>query len=49
MNRIKVLIVEDEPHAQSELKRLLAQCGHDILVMDCIDTVEDTIHWINNH
>jgi len=46
---ITVLIVEDEPHAQKELKRLFNNSGHDIRVMECIDSVEDAITWINNN
>lgn len=49
METLSVLIVEDEPHAQKELKRLLSNCGHDLQVIDCIDSVEDTINWINNN
>lgn len=49
MKRINVLIVEDEPHAQKELKRLLANCGHDVHVLECIDSVEEAIYWINNN
>lgn len=49
MDQIKVLIVEDEPHAQKELKRLLNNCKHNIHVMDCIDSVEDAITWINSN
>ena len=46
---INVLIVEDEPHAQKELKRLFNNSGHDINVMECIDNVEDAISWLNNN
>jgi DNA-binding LytR/AlgR family response regulator len=49
MTLIKVLIVEDEPLAQSELKRLLKASGHDIQVLDCIDSVEDAVEWINEN
>jgi len=49
MNRLSVLIVEDEPHAQKELKRLLNNSGHDVNVVNCIDSVEDAITWINNN
>ncbi|MDP2721208.1 MAG: LytTR family DNA-binding domain-containing protein [Bacteroidales bacterium] len=49
MNHISVLIVEDEPHAQNELKRLLAKSGHDVHVLDCIDSVEEAINWINKN
>ena len=49
IKQINVLIVEDEPHAQIEMKRLLTNCSHDIHVIDCIDNVEDAINWINNN
>lgn len=46
---MRVLIVEDEPFAQQELKRLLAATGRDILVVACIDSVEDTILWLRSN
>jgi len=46
---MKVLIVEDEPFAQQELKRLLAATQNDITVLDCIDSVEDTILWLRSN
>ena len=44
---MKVLIIEDEPFAQNELKRLLKDIDSDIEIADCIDTVEDSIIWFN--
>ncbi|NOR86517.1 MAG: response regulator [Bacteroidales bacterium] len=49
IKQIKVLIVEDEPYAQKELKRLLENSRYDILVLECIDSVEDAINWINEN
>ncbi len=49
MTQIKVLIIEDEPLAQSELKRLLISSGYDIHVIDCIDSVEDAVEWIRDN
>ncbi len=46
---IQVLIVEDEPHAQKELKRLLAASTHHTQVLHCIDSVDEAIEWINSH
>lgn len=46
---MNVLIVEDEPFAQQELKRLLAAIRRDIIVLDCIDSVEDTILWLRSN
>ncbi|QHT70593.1 response regulator transcription factor [Rhodocytophaga rosea] len=43
---MKVLIIEDEPYAQEELKRLLALCDPSIQVWECIDSVEDSIIWL---
>ncbi|MCD4698463.1 MAG: LytTR family DNA-binding domain-containing protein, partial [Bacteroidales bacterium] len=42
-------IIEDEPHARNELKRLLAKSKQDIDVVDCIDSVEDAVNWFNNN
>jgi len=43
--QLRVLIIEDEPFAQQELKRLLANVPRQIEVIDCIDSVEDSIEW----
>ncbi|NPD47660.1 MULTISPECIES: LytTR family DNA-binding domain-containing protein [unclassified Lentimicrobium] len=44
---MKVLIIEDEPHAQYELQRLLTESNRDIEVLSCIDSVEDAVDYIN--
>ncbi len=44
-NKLKVLIIEDEPFAQQELKRLLSNIPKEIEVLDCIDSVEESIEW----
>jgi len=46
---MKVLIVEDEPYAQNELKRLLARTEKDMEVLECIDSVEETVEWFQNN
>ncbi|MGD1846312.1 MAG: LytR/AlgR family response regulator transcription factor [Salibacteraceae bacterium] len=46
---MKVLIIEDEPHAQAELQRLLAKVEPTIEVIDCIDSVEEAIEWLNEN
>ena len=46
---MKVLIIEDEPYAQNELKRLLNNSEFDILVLDCIDSVEESVHWLKSN
>lgn len=43
---MKVLIIEDEPFAQQELKRLLAKLNTDVEILDMIDTVEDSVEWL---
>jgi DNA-binding LytR/AlgR family response regulator len=43
---MKVLIIEDEPFAQNELKRLLDKADKTIEVLDCIDSVEDSLEWL---
>lgn len=46
---MKVLIVEDEPYAQNELKRLLAKVSAGVTVLECIDSIEDTVHWLKSN
>lgn len=46
---MNVLIVEDEPFAQQELKRLLADIRSDVCVVECIDSVEDTLLWLRSN
>ncbi len=46
---MNVLIVEDEPHAQNELKRLLKNSEFDIQVLECIDSVEDCVMWLKEN
>lgn len=48
-NTISVLIIEDEIHAQKELRRLLTLCNYDIKILETIDSIEDAIDWINNN
>ena len=49
MKNMKVLIVEDEPFAQQELKRLLSATNGDITVLGCIDSVEETLAWLRSN
>jgi DNA-binding LytR/AlgR family response regulator len=44
---MKVLIIEDEPFAQQELKRLLTGIKPEVEILDMIDTVEDAVAWLN--
>ncbi len=46
---MKVLIVEDEPFAQQELKRLLSASGYAIEIAGCTDSIEETIDWLKNN
>ncbi len=43
--KLRVLIIEDEPFAQQELKRLLALVSPEIEILDYIDSIEDSILW----
>lgn len=46
---MKVLIIEDEPFAQNELKRLLANSGLEIAIIDCLDSVEESVNWLKSN
>lgn len=46
---MKVLIIEDEPFAQTELKRLLDKSDRTIEVLECIDSVEDSVEWLSGN
>ena len=43
------LIIEDEIYAQEELKRMLIESSHKVDVLECIDTVEDSVLWLKNN
>jgi len=43
---MKVVIIEDEPQAQKELKRLLSNSSFQIEVLECLDSVEDAVEWL---
>ena len=46
---MKVLIIEDEPFAQQELKRLLEAIDGEIDVVDMLDSIEDTVEWLKKN
>lgn len=46
---MKILIIEDEPFARTELIRLLKASGRDFTLLDEIDTVEDSVKWLKTH
>lgn len=43
---MKIVIIEDEPHAQKELQRLLKNSPFEIDVLECLDSVEDAVEWM---
>lgn len=46
---MKVIIIEDEPHARNELKRLLAKLPAVIEVLECLDSVEEAVEWFRGN
>jgi DNA-binding LytR/AlgR family response regulator len=46
---VNVLIIEDEPFAQQELMRLLKLCDPGIRVLACLDSVDDSIRWLQGN
>lgn len=46
---MKVLIVEDEPRAASQLQNLLNKSTLNFQVLDIIDSVEDTVSWFRKN
>lgn len=46
---MKILIIEDEPFARSELVRLLKATGRDFEILGELDTVEDSVKWLKTH
>ena len=46
---MKILIIEDEPFARTELIRLLNATGREFTLLDQIDTVADSVKWLKTH
>lgn len=46
---MKILIIEDEPFAQKELKRLLDIAEGKFEILEIIDTVEDSVEWLQEN
>jgi len=46
---MKVLIIEDEPFARTELIRIMNATGRDFTIIGQIDTVEDSVKWLKSH
>lgn len=46
---MKILIIEDEPFAQTELLRLLDKTGCEFRVAGILDSVEDSVEWLKSN
>ncbi|WP_108869108.1 LytR/AlgR family response regulator transcription factor [Aquimarina aquimarini] len=46
---MKILIIEDEPRAASQLERMLKACNFDYELLGIIDTVEDAVLWFQKN
>ncbi len=46
---MKILIIEDEPFAQKELKRLLEVAEGKFEILEMLDTVEDSVDWLKKN
>jgi len=46
---MKILIIEDEARAASQLQNLLKACDFEYELLDIIDTIEDSILWFQQH
>ena len=46
---MKILIIEDEPRAASQLESTLKACNFQYQLLEIIDTVEDGIKWFQQH
>jgi two-component system, LytTR family, response regulator LytT len=46
---MKILIIEDEPFAQKELKRLLEVAEGKFDILGMLDTVEDSVEWLQKN
>ncbi len=46
---MKIVIIEDEPFAQFELKRLLDLCDIEVEVMGWLDSIEESVQWFREH
>ncbi len=41
--------MEDEPYARNEMKRLLARVPGTVNVLECTDSVEETVQWLSEN
>ncbi len=46
---MKILIIEDEPFAQTELLRLLEKTNYEFQVAGILDSVEDSVEWLKSN
>ena len=46
---MKILIIEDEYHAQKYLANLLKKLMPTVQILDMLDSVEESIDWFNNN
>lgn len=46
---MKILIVEDEPHAQAELKRILKKVAPDFDIQACCDGIASSVAFLESH
>lgn len=46
---MKILIIEDEYHAQKYLSNLLKEIIPTVQILDMLDSVEDAVDWFNEH
>lgn len=46
---MKILIIEDEHFAAKRLRSLIRDKMHDAIILDDIDTVEDSVNWFQNN
>jgi two-component system response regulator LytT len=46
---MKIFIVEDEPHAQAELKRMLKKAAPEAEILGCADGIESAVAFLQTH
>jgi DNA-binding LytR/AlgR family response regulator len=46
---MKILIIEDEPFARTELIRLITATGRVFTLLDQIDSIQDSVKWLKTH
>ena len=46
---IRTLIIEDEEPAALRLEKMLKECNPDVVIIEKLDSVESSIHWLKNN